>query len=109
MKARMFALAFALLLTPAQAAPAESAIADLGSWSQRLDKGLTTRQVQHLSIQGRSGAADLGRVETRPVNVGKREVSAGVFLSGNAHAIPLPRAYLSSFEANALAIRVRVL
>ncbi|BCB21882.1 hypothetical protein OCUBac02_47760 (plasmid) [Bosea sp. ANAM02] len=109
MKAYVLAFVSAVLLTPAHAAPIKCSSAEGGVGSQRLPKGLTTRQVQRLSIQDRAGVPELGGMEARSAKVGMVRRETRPTRSGQAYTVTVPRAYLSPFEANALAIHVGVL
>lgn len=109
MKAYVLAFVSALLLTPAQAAPIECSPAEGGVGSQRLAKGLTTRQVQRLSIQERAEAPESTGMEARSAKVGMVRRTTRPTQSGPAYTITVPRAYLSPFEVNALAIHVGAL
>lgn len=107
MKAFVLAFASVVLLTPARAASLEGH--EVQGWSRCQAKGLTVRQAQHLAVRGEPGAAERGRVEARPVNVSRILRTARPTLTVPAYTITAPRAYLSPFEANALAIHVGVL
>ncbi len=109
MKAYLLAFASAVLLAPAQAAPIECSPAEVSVGSQRLAKGLTTRQVQRLSIQERAGVPELAGMEARSAKVGMVRRTTRTSRSSQAYTITVPRAYLSPFEVNALAIHVGAL
>lgn len=109
MKPYVLAFVSAVLLTPAQAAPIEYSLAEGGVGSQRLAKGLTTRQIQRLSIQERAAVPELAGMEARSAKPGIVRRTTRPSRSGQAYTITVPRAYLSPFEANALAIHVGAL